>query len=196
MNTLPGMSNLILAGGDWDNVLISYCQGKRNQPVWAIGQAEYRGKGRMDIIQNIFFLSKFNVESLRYALRHGMLYIRYYSENIDIFLSDFYIEDSQKQAEGKIAFMGDEIEIRGKPCLRIKGSYMIKPPEDLKIEIIRDGEIIQRFEFSNEKVFDLEFQDDSLPVLHRKSYYRLNFFTGDKIILVTNPVFVEVENGY
>jgi hypothetical protein len=148
----------------------------------------------MDNIQNIFFLPEFNVESVRYALGHGKLYVRYYSENIDISLNDFYIEDSQKQAEDKFAFMGDEIETGGKPCLHIKGSYIIIPPEDLKIEIIRDGKIIKEFEFSNEGVFDLEFQDGSLPVFHRKSYYRLNFFVGSKIILVTNPIFVEIKD--
>ena len=76
-----------------------------------------------------------------------------------------------------------------------KGSYIIHPSEDLEIEIIRNGEIIKELTFSNEKEFDLEFQDDSFPELSQKSYYRLIFFAGDKTILVTNPIFVEIKNG-
>lgn len=145
-------------------------------------------------MQNIFFLPKFKPESVYDALKSGKLYIRYYSEdNINISLSDFYIEDSQ-DASGKSACIGEEFKIKGKPRLGIKGNYKISLPEVLRIEIIRNGEIIKKLEFSNEGVFDLVFQDDYPPLLSRKSYYRLNFFAGDKIILVTNPIFVE-KNG-
>ncbi len=213
VSMIPGTShNLILAAGEWDKVLMGYCEGKRSQPVWAIGEADYRGPGPIDSIQDIFFLPKLSYKSVYEALRRGRLYVRFYLENnINVSLSDFHIEDPQNK--DKFAFMGDEIEIKGKPRLHIKGNYIINPPEDLRIEIIRDGEIIKEFEFtplekahpirensltgfSNERVFDLEFQDDSLQVLHKKSYYRLNFFagdTGDKIILVTNPIFVEIK---
>lgn len=196
VNMLPGTShNLILAGGEWDNVLTGYCEGKRGQPVWVIAERDYRGGGPIDSVQNIFFLPRFTYESVYEALRKGRLYIRYHLENkINISLSDFHIGDSQ-DAAGKFGFIADQIQIKGKPRLSIKGSYKIIPPEDLKIEIIRNSEIIKEFEFSNEGVFDLEFQDDSLQASHKKSYYRLIFFAGGKIILVTNPIFIEMQNG-
>ncbi len=217
VSMIPGTShNLILAAGEWDKVLMGYCEGKRRQPVWAIGEAVYHGPGPIDSIQDIFFLPELTDKSVYEALRRGKLYVRYYSENnINISLHDFHIEEPQNK--GKFAFMGDEIEIKGKPRLHIKGNYIINPPQDLRIQIIRDGQIIKEFKltppekadpiredslagFSNEKVFDLEFQDDSLQVLHKKSYYRLNFFAGDtgdasdRILLVTNPIFVELRN--
>jgi len=216
VSMIPGTShNLILAQGEWDNVLTNYCAGKRSQPVWAMGEVVYHGPGPIDSFQNIFFLPKLSYDSVYEALRRGRFYIRYYSENnINISLSDFHIEDSP--GAKKIALMGDEIEIKGKPRLHIKGNYIISPPEDLRIQIIRDGQIIKEFEFtplekahpirensltgfSNEGVFDLEFQDDSKEVSQGKSYYRLNFFVGetgdmsDKIILVTNPIFIEIK---
>jgi hypothetical protein len=211
VNMSPGTNhNLILAGGEWDNVLRSYCEGKRSKPVWAIGEADYHGPGQIDSVRNIFLLSDLKPESVYEALRNGRLYVCYYAkDNIDISLSDFYIQDSQGSSQDS-AFIADKIKINGKPRLRIKGSYKINPPEDLKLEIIRNGEIIKEFEFtplekthtiredsltgfSNEEVFDLEFQDGSLEAYNRKSYYRLNFFAGGKIILVTNPIFVEIK---
>jgi len=191
----PGASHrLILAGREWDSVLASYCEGKRNEPVWVIGETDYHGGGKIGMIQNIFFLPEFNQEALYYALGKGRFYIRYYAKNrIDISLRDFHIEDSK--TSGRFAFFGEETKIGGSPRLVIKGNYLINPPEDLKIEVIRNGKVIQEFKFSNEGVFDLEFQDDSLQALRRRNYYRLNFFTGDKVILVTNPIFFEIKNG-
>lgn len=177
VNISPGTNHdLILAGGAWDKVLKSYCEGKRNQPVWAIGEADYRGRGRIDSLQNIFFLHKFKPELAYEALRRGRLYVRYYLENkIDVSLSDFHIEDSQNTA-GEFAFMGEEIRIKGRPRLHIKGNYAIYPSEDLSLEIIRNGEIIKELKLSEGGIFDLEFQDDSLGALDKKIYYRLNFF--------------------
>jgi hypothetical protein len=185
--------NLILAGGEWDKVLKSYCQGKSNQPVWVIGEADYRSGNRIDSVQNIFFLSELNPQSAFEALRNGKLYVRSYSENsINISLHDFHIEDSQNK--NKFAFMGDKVKIIGRPRLCIKGDCAINPTVNLKVEMIRDGKIIKEFEFTNEKTFNLEFQDDSLEIYGRKSYYRLNFFADGKIILVTNPIFIELRN--
>lgn len=182
--------NPVLGGGEWDNVLKSYCQGERNQPVWAIGEAEYASGNLINFVNNIFFLSELNPQSAYEALRNGKFYVRPYSGNsINISLHDFHIEDSQDK--NKFAFMGDKIELIGSPRLCIKGDYAIDPAGDLRVEIIRDGQIIKEFEFSSEGIFDLEFQDDSPEASHRKSYYRLIFFAGEKIILLTNPIFIE-----
>lgn len=184
--------NLVLPGSEWDKALMGYCEGKRSQPVWVISEADYRGYGNLDSIQNIFFLSEFNSESVYEAIRKGRFYIRYYSENKNISLHDFHIEDSLNPQQ-KFAFIGEEIKIKGKPKLYFKGTLISNPPENLTIEIIRNGEIINKFMFNNEREFNLEFQDDSLQVSDRKSYYRLNLFCSNEIILATNPIFVEVQ---
>lgn len=185
--------DLILPGGMWDKVLMSYCAGKRKEPAWVIGEADYRS-GPIGAEQNILFLSELNPESVYKALRQGRLYVRYYSKNnTDVSLDSFRIEDTQGP-EGKTAFIGQEIKINGKPRLVIKGRFKINPIQDLYIQILRDGKIIKESVFGNEGVFILEFQDDFVDAQRKKSYYRLNFVTGGRIVLVTNPIFIEMPN--
>ncbi len=195
---IPGSASdnpILAAGGVWDNVLRDYCLGKRNQPAWAIGEAEYTSGSGIDSVQNIFFLSKLNSQSVYEALKKGRLYVRSYSENnINISLSDFHIEDSRdKDTLGFKAFMGDKIQITGRPRLFIKGNFTNNPAGDLKVEVIRDGKVIREFEFTPlEKAFNLEFLDDFPQAIGEKSYFRLVFFADNRIILVTNPIFVEL----
>ncbi len=82
--------NLIFAQGEWDHVLIGYCEGKRSQPVWAIGEVAYHGPGPIDSIQNIFFLPNLTYKSVYEALRRGRLYVCYHSENNIKVLSPSY----------------------------------------------------------------------------------------------------------
>ncbi len=196
--SMPGSANdnPVLAGGLWDNALKDYCLGKRNQPAWAIGEAEYTSGGGIDSVQNIFFLPELNAQSVYEALHKGKLYVRSYSENsINISLSDFHIEDSRdKNKPGFRAFMGDEIQITGAPRLFIKGDFVNNLAGNLKVEVIRDGKVIREFEFTNEQAFNLEFQDDSPLVYGKKGYFRLVFFADNRIISVTNPIFIELKN--
>lgn len=181
---------LALPGGDWDRALISYCQGLRNNPVWAIAEADYRQGNLSDVLQNVLFLREFTLNSVYEALRQGRLYFRSHPQsNMDISLSDFYVGDSQGMASENPAFMGGQIQIKGKPRLRIKGNHLINPLEVLRVDIIRNGQVIKKFEFTGPGVFDLDFQDDSLDK-GRKSYYRLNFFADTRLVLVTNPIFI------
>lgn len=185
--------NPVLAAGLWDNALKDYCLGKRNQPAWVVGEAEYVGAGQIDSAQNIFFLPELNSKSVYEALRKGKFYVRSYSENsINISLSDFHIEDSRDK--DNFAFMGDKIQIMGRPRLFIKGYFTNNPAGNLKVEVIGGGEVIRKFEFTNEQAFNLEFQDDSPQAVGKKSYFRLVFFADNRIILVTNPIFVEFKN--
>ena len=188
--------DLILAGEKWDDALNSYCEGRRVSPAWVIAEADYRTGGRIDSIQNMIFLSQFNEGSLYEALAAGRLYIRYYSENkCDILLDDFQVMDSPADPADGSAFIAGEITIRNKPRLFIRGTLATAPPEDLRIEVIRNGRIVKEFNLAGQKEFDLEFQDDSLETTGRMNYYRLNFFAGNTAVLATNPIFVRLKNG-
>ncbi|HCD38560.1 MAG TPA: hypothetical protein DEQ77_07560, partial [Candidatus Omnitrophica bacterium] len=184
--------NLILAGEKWDDALNSYREGRRANPAWMIAEADYRAGARIDSIQNMIFLSAFKEESVYEALRAGRLYIRYYSENkCDISLDDFHIADSS----GENAFIAGEITMSGKPRLCIRGTAKLNPPQELRVEVIRNGRSIKEIALSAPQAFDLEFEDDSLEITDRKNYYRLNFLVGNNVVLATNPIFVRIKNG-
>lgn len=186
--------DFILPGGAWDNILISYCAGKRKQPAWVIGEADYRGPGPIASEQNILLLSEFKPESVYGALRQGRFYVRcYLKDEIDISLDSFQVKDTLGAA-GQTAFMGGEIKIKGKPTLRIRGTSKINSIDVLNMQIIRDGRVIKEAAFEKDGAFNSEFQDDLLQPSSRKSYYRLNFILGGKIILAANPIFIEMQN--
>lgn len=193
VNMLPGTNhNLILAGQEWDKVLLSYCRGRRSQPVWVVGEADYRGNGPIDSVQDVFLLPSLKTDSVYDALRRGKLYAKYYAKDaVNISLDDFRIQDSENQE--KTAHMGDEVEIEAKPRLFLRGSFKIRPLENLNIEVICNGMIIKTFSFNNSQKFDLEFQDDLSGTKGKKFYYRINIFADGKLILITNPIFAKLK---
>jgi multisubunit Na+/H+ antiporter MnhC subunit len=189
INMLPGTDHsLILPGQQWDSVLMSYCHDQRPRPVWAFAEADYHSGSKIDALRNVFFLPAFNRQALYQAFYQGRFYACYHSDNTDISLSDFHITDSQR--EDRSAFIGEELEVRGKPRLYIRGNCLIRPQRELRIEIIRNGVVIKKISISGEGSFDLRFQDEAWQESTGKSYYRLNFFAGSQIILVTNPIFI------
>ena len=156
-----------------------------------IAEADYRAGARIDSIQNMIFLSAFKEESVYEALRAGRLYIRYYSENkCDISLDDFHIADSS----GGSAFIAGEITMRSMPRLFIRGTAKLNSPEELRVEVIRNGRGIKEITLAAPQAFDLEFEDD-VPETGRINYYRLNFFIGKTLVLATNPIFVRIKDG-
>ena len=201
--------DLILAGEEWDDALNSYREGARINPVWVIAEADYRGGGRIDLIQNMILLPAFKEESVYDALRAGRLYIRYYSKGkCDILLDDFHVADSSAETVGGQAFIAGEITIKNNPRLFIRGTLGVVPPEELRIEVIRNGRIVKEFRLPGrpavggaidqaaaQKEFDLEFEDDSPEITGRMNYYRLNFLVGNNVVLATNPIFVRIKNG-
>ena len=94
----------------------------------------------------MIFLSAFKEESVYEALRAGRLYIRYYSKDKrEILLDDFHIADSLADSLDESAFIAGEITIKKKPRLFIRGSLLISPSEELRIEVIRNGSIVKEF---------------------------------------------------
>lgn len=188
--------NPVLAEGEWDEALKDYCQSLRKQPVWVIGEAEYAGEGDIDSAQNIFFLPELSLRSVEEALRKGRFYVRAHAKNnANVSLSDFHIEDSFGEgSSGFKAFMGDTIQVSGSARIFIKGGFADNFSGNLKIEVIGDGKVVREFEFTGGHDFALEFQDDFSRDPGKMSYFRLLFFADNRIISMTNPIFV-VKNG-
>ena len=125
------------------------------------------------------------------ALATGKMYAAMGDAN-QLSLNSFVVEDSKS---GKMAFMGDEIALTGKPRIRIvvtvdkthKSSAYKK--RSFNIDLIRNGTVIKTFE-ANDSI-DIAYDDDYYNP-NQKVYYRLAIDTSYLFRgIVTNPIFVQ-----
>lgn len=189
-----GMRRVGPPGGIWDQILLEYCSKKRKKPVWVIGEVDYGGhEFPIDETQTIFLLKEKNNEEVLNALRTGKMYAAMGSANA-LSLNSFVVEDVDS---GKLAFMGDEITITGRPRIRIvvttDDSHKSSEYEErgFNIDLIRNGTVIKTFEADGP--IDIAYDDDYYNP-NEKIYYRLAIDTSYLFRgIVTNPVFVQFE---
>jgi hypothetical protein len=187
-----GMRRVGPPGGIWDQILLQYCAGLREKPVWVIGEVDYKVQDfPIDETQTIFLLKEKNNKAILNALSTGKMYAAMGAAN-SLTLNSFVIEDVDS---GKLAFMGDEITMKDKPRIRIvvtvddsdKSSEYGK--RSFNIDLIRNGSVIKTFETDGS--IDIAYDDD----YHNpgeKVYYRLAIDTGYLFRgIVSNPVFVQ-----
>ncbi len=186
-----GMRQVGPPGGIWDKLLLQYCAGMRQRPVWVIGEVDYKGHGfDIDETQTVFLVKEKSYGKIMNALATGKMYAAMGDAN-KLSLNSFVVEDTKS---GKLAFMGDEITLTGKPRIRIvvtvdktqKSSAYNK--RGFKIDLIRNGTVIKTFE-ANDSI-DIAYDDDYYNP-NEKIYYRLAVDTSYLFRgIVTNPVFV------
>jgi hypothetical protein len=106
-------------------------------------------------------------------------------------LNSFVVENVDN---GKLAFMGDEITITGRPRIRIvvTADFSDESSEykgrNFNIDLIRNGTVIKTFEADGS--VDIAYDDDYYNP-NEKIYYRLAVDTSYLFRgIVTNPVFV------
>jgi hypothetical protein len=187
-----GMRRVGPPGGIWDQILLEYCSGKRRKPVWAIGEVDYRGhEFRIDETQTVFLLEEETNEEILKALRTGKMYAAMGSAN-ELSLNSFVVENVDS---GKLAFMGDEITITGRPRIRIvvTADFSDESSEykerNFNIDLIRNGTVIKTFEADGS--VDIAYDDDYYNP-NEKIYYRLAIDTSYLFRgIVTNPIFVQ-----
>jgi hypothetical protein len=186
-----GMRHVGPPGGIWDKILLQYCAGMRENPVWVIGEVDYRGHGySIDETQTVILTKEKSYEEIMYALATGKMYAAMGDANM-LTLNSFVVEDT---SSGKLAFMGDDIVLTGKPRIRIvvtvdkthKSSAYKK--RGFKIDLIRNGTVIKTFEADDS--IDIAYDDDYYNP-DEKVYYRLAVDTSYLFRgIVSNPVFV------
>ena len=173
-------------GGIWDQTLIQYCKGERERPVWTIGEVDFHseengvGGKRIDSVQTVFLVKRMSKEKILNALKDGKMYAKLNSKVNDLSLDKFVIENGDKSA-----WMGDEIVCRSSPKIKIEVSS--SDINSIKVELIRKGKIVKRFNFKKSK--SIIFEDDYFS-LGEKIYYRLSIISeyGE---IISNPIFVE-----
>jgi len=125
-----------------------------------------------------------------YALATGKMYASMGDAN-KLTLNSFVVEDTNSD---KLAFMGDDIELTGKPRIRIvvtvdkTDNSSAYNKRGFKIDLIRNGSVIKTFEADDS--IDIAYDDDYYNP-GEKVYYRLAVDTSYLFRgIVTNPVFV------
>lgn len=173
-------------GHEWDRVLVEYCRGERDRPVWGISTADFHkdmGAGeKLGNFPTVFLVREKRRKEILFAIRHGKMYACRGKYPQRMVLDDFSVCSAGYKNK---AVSGDEIALNENP--RIHVSLSLKEPDKnpVKIRLIRSGELIQVFEGS--LPMEIDYEDKDLKP-GRKIYYRIDAIGCGA--LVSNPIFV------
>lgn len=178
-------------GNVWDQVLMEYCLGRREKPVWGISTADFHEEGgagdKLGNYPTIFLVKNKTKESILDALKKGRMYA--FRGSVDaarLILEDFSVSDSEALQKG---IMGEEISLNDYPTVHIlvsmAGSVEKSP---VTIRLIRSGKLLKTF--SGEIPFQMNFGDESYEP-GKRIYYRLEAEDAKGRKLISNPVFVK-----
>lgn len=177
-------------GNIWDKVLLAYCKGERDNPVWGIATADFHKEGesgqRLGDFPTVFFIKEKTKEEILSAMRQGRMYACRGRYPQRIILDEFSIYSSLRKIRG---ISGQEIIlIKENPRVRISLSALKPTRELVKVRVIRSGEVIKSFE--GELPMEIDFEDNYLRPGQR-IYYRMDVHGIGT--LVSNPIFVSFE---
>jgi len=177
------------SGGIWDKILVDYCERKRNFPVWAIAELDYKEEGRLgtyiDSFKNIIFMEKnqeFTAGNVIKCIKSGRFYLlKKGQNNYEPILEKFEIKDNKLTAT-----MGNKIYIQNDYNLIINLRTSDNKEHFARIKIIKNGKIIKDYDTSIPKEITEKYNLDD-----KKIYYRIQIESDNNTELVTNPIFVE-----
>lgn len=184
----PSGSGASQPGGLWDRILREYCEGRRPEPSWLIGEVDYNGKpgenNSLGIFLNMLRVREKSRAEVLDALRSGRLYVTMTLQSSQrLILKEFSIEDA---GSGARALAGDEIPVSGAVKIRVSVGVSDASAAPLQVLLVRDGKVIQQW--TRPTPFEAEFQDPEAPSLS-KSFYRVVASSSGNASLISNPIF-------
>jgi hypothetical protein len=162
-----------IPGGLWDKILVDFCKGNREYPVWATGELDYRQEGALgtyiNTVQNILLLEKTDKlikQTVTKCIKSGRFYVIMKSkpDDYEIVLDMYLIKDN---------------------VLNLSLSTTDKKQHKIEIKIINEGKIISLHNKLTPVAITLPCQKS----VNRLSYYRVECAADNNCKLVTNPVF-------
>jgi hypothetical protein len=173
-------------GNVWDKVLIGYCKGKREEPVWGISTADFHKEGEGgEILGNfptVFLVKRRAVAEILNALRNGKMYACRGNHPHLARLDEFSVRSSNDEVKG---VSGEEIVLEGFPRIRISLSSSIPTENRVQVRLIRSGRLIERFD--GKLPLEIDYEDRDIKK-GGKEYYRIDLHGYGT--LVSNPIFV------
>jgi len=182
-----GMKQIGKPGGIWDMVLNQYCQGKRNHPVWAIGELDFEDENDpkllTETLTNLFATEK-SPEAIIEALRTGRMYATRNFAHKSLKLIDFSV------GENKRAISGEQVVLNHSPIINIE--IRISKPANYKLQLIRNGKVIATFSEQNRGRWHIEYEDTDIQS-DNNNYYRFLIYANNWSVLASNPIFVKLQ---
>ncbi|MFQ3675106.1 MAG: hypothetical protein SNJ64_01015 [Endomicrobiia bacterium] len=172
-------------GGVWDKVLLEYCLGEREKPVWCFAEVDYsENSDDLYVRKNILFVEKSDYVSVMNAYKKGRFYAlwRNVEKEMELHSFSFYSRTQSAKFGEEIIFDGSAVTLSGK----IK--FSDNSQQRIKINIIRDGEIIKFIETLTP--YELNFTDMPNFDNKKKVFYRIFIESNYPHMIATNPVFI------
>lgn len=173
-------------GNEWDRVLLEYCSGERDRPVWGISTADFHKDGgsgeRLGNFPTVLLVREKTETEILFAMQQGRMYACRAKYPQRIVLNDFSV--CSVGCKNK-AVSGEEIALSENPRVHVFLSLKEPTENRVKIRLIRSGELLEVFEGS--LPIEIDYEDKYFKP-GRKIYYRIDVKGCGT--LVSNPIFV------
>jgi len=181
------------AGQQWDQVLMEYLQGQREQPVWGYGGNDYlcedQNGDRLGSVRTIVLVRDKNKDTLFDAMKKGRMYAVRQVDDNRLSLDEFIVED---QKTGQQATLGQELTATDFPAIKIKLRSIKGGNKTAQIQIIRNGVLVKQENVS--LPYELTWRDVGNDQQGR-AYYRVKASVNSMDHLVSNPIFVKFSDS-
>jgi hypothetical protein len=175
-------------GGEWDQLLLAYCRGEREQPSWGIGEIAFHGDSQagkeLYHVQTIFAVQEATPTAVLAAMREGHMYALQRAQEDALVLRDFTLA---APTAAERARMGEALRLHDSPIVHLRLETESGSPLPFSLTLIRSGTVIATLSGTTPQ--DFAYRDDSLR--EGRSYYRVEVRGPTPHWLVSNPIFVE-----
>jgi hypothetical protein len=171
-------------GKYWDRVLMEYCEGKRDKPVWGISTADFHEDGRLGLklgaFPTTFLVKEFSKAAVLDAIKQGRMYCSRGDGSSWPQIDYFNVLGSK----GGRAQIGETLTTAAFPTIQFKISYKGDERVPMTVYIVRGGTVLQTL--TGETPLECKLLDPEVPA-GRMTYYRL---VDSQKHLTSNPIFV------
>lgn len=172
-------------GGVWDKTLNEYCSGKRENPVWAIGEIDFHGNEsgkQLNSVQTVLPNCKRGKSAVLSALKKGSMYALYRCKDYSLILEDFRIilKDNTSYSMGQTAVTETPFNIL------IKVSCSDGQEREITVNLVRDGDLFKKIQAKTPFTRIISDMPNT-----KMAYYRLDIRGKYPNIIMANPVFVK-----
>jgi len=169
--------------GLWDMLLMQYCTGRREHPVWAI--SELKLESGTDPVtasdnQTILLVREKSEKAYLDALKKGRMYAFTRGMARSMMIRDYsVISGATRAISGEVIDYGPDARLVF--AMDVAGN-----PLDLEIAVVVDGRLADRRKSQGTTAFELPLK---LPD-HTLGYVRIVIYEHGEMVAVTNPIFL------